>query len=138
MPILSFEPGIYTYNIDAGQHVSNIAYIQWMEIARLKLLDKAGLSVHEIKKRGIAPVLRSTEITYSKPLYLGDKVRVEMWISELKKISAIMRFRFIRLPDEVVATGKQEGLFFSLVTKKPYKLTEEERLLFSAFIHNKK
>ena len=138
MAPISFEPEIYTYNIDFGQHVSNIAYIQWMEIGRLKLLEATGLSVHEIQERGIAPILRHTEITYSKPLYLGDKVRVEMWISELKKISATMRFRFIRLPDEVVAKGKQEGLFFSLETKKPYKLPHEERLCFSEFTENDK
>lgn len=133
MAILSFEPEIYTYNIDAGQHVSNIAYIQWMEIGRLKLLEEAGLPIHELTKRSIAPILRSTEIKYSKPLYLGDRVRVELWISELKKISAVMQFRFLRQPDELVATGKQEGLFFSLETKKPYKLSQEERDRFLAF-----
>ena len=30
MAPISFEPEIYTYNIDSGQHVSNIAYIQCM------------------------------------------------------------------------------------------------------------
>jgi acyl-CoA thioester hydrolase len=39
---------IYTFQIDYAQHVSNIVYIQWMEIARLKLLEEAGLPVHVI------------------------------------------------------------------------------------------
>ena len=59
-----FEESVYTYHIDFAGHVSNIVYIRWMEIGRSKLLEAAGLPVQELLKKGIVPVLVSTEITY--------------------------------------------------------------------------
>lgn len=131
---VTIEPQIYTYDIDSGHHVSNITYIKWMEIGRIKLLETVGMPVHEIEKLGFAPVLTRTEISYKKPLYLGDKVRVELFLSKLRKISGKIKFNFIKDTDEVVAEGEQEALFFSLTTKRPYKLTEEQRLMFARYL----
>ena len=40
-----FDQEIYTFHIDFAGHVSNIVYVQWMEIGRLKLLEAVGLPV---------------------------------------------------------------------------------------------
>jgi acyl-CoA thioesterase FadM len=47
---------IYTFDIDFAAHVSNIAYIRWLEIARLQLLIDIGLPTDELMARGVAPV----------------------------------------------------------------------------------
>ena len=126
---------IYTFHIDSGQHVSNIVYVQWMEMGRNKLLEEVGLPVHEIARdRGIAPVLLSTEITYRKQLFLGDKVRMELWISELGNASAVMDFLFLNDKGDEVATGRQKGIFFNMASKRPYRLSEPERKLFSVYL----
>ncbi|MEO6147781.1 MAG: acyl-CoA thioesterase [Sulfuriferula sp.] len=72
MKKIEYTKPIYTYEIDAGQHVSNIAYIQWMEVGRLRLLEEVGLPIHEIKTKGFVPALVRTEINYKKPLLIGD------------------------------------------------------------------
>ncbi|MDX1336205.1 MAG: thioesterase family protein [Gammaproteobacteria bacterium] len=131
MAFLTIEPEIYTYDIDFNNHVSNISYIRWMEIGRLKLLESIGLPVHEIERQGFAPVLTRTEISYKKPLLLGDKIRVEVGISKLRKISGTLVFRFICC-DEIVAEGEQDALFISVETRKVYKLTEDQRRRFEA------
>ena len=118
MEKIVIAPQIYTYDIDSNRHVSNITYIRWMEMGRIKLLEQVGMPVHKIEKLGFAPVLTRTEISYKKPLYLGDEVRIELSISKLGKASGIISFDFIRDPDELVATGEQEALFFSLETMK--------------------
>jgi acyl-CoA thioester hydrolase len=127
------KPEIYSFNIDSGQHVSNIAYIQWMEMARIELLNQVGMPLHEIDQQGFAPVLTRTEISYRKPLYLGDRVRVELWLTKLANISARMAFRFYRNEDELVAEASQDGLFFSLASKRPYKLSAEQKAGFARF-----
>ena len=137
MKKIIYTPEIYTYNIDFAGHVSNIAYIQWMEIGRLKLLEEIGLSVHEIAKIGITPVLVSTEIKYRKPLYLGDKVTAEVWISELSHATAFMKFRFYKNKSEIAAEGIQKGLFININSQKPHRLTPEQRKLFLAFVEDK-
>lgn len=135
MAKFTFEQNVYTYDIDSSHHVSNITYIKWMEIGRNLLSEQAGLPLHQPEHLGFAPVLRKTEITYKKPLYLGDKVKIEVYFSSLRKIAGIMEFRFYNKEKLLVAEGSQEALFFSLKTKMPHKLSREHREMFAQFLY---
>ncbi len=126
-----FETEVYTYQIDYVGHVSNIVYIQWMEIGRLKLLDAIGLPIKKLEKSGIAPVLVETNIKYKKSLYVEDKVTIEVWISELQNVSAIIQFRFYNGKGELVSTGWQKGLFVNREKMKIHRLSKEEREAFT-------
>ncbi len=72
---VNYEPPIYPFQIDFMRHVSNIVYIQWMEIGRCLLLDAVGMSVAEVAEQGFGPVLVETIVSYKKPLRLGDPWR---------------------------------------------------------------
>ena len=62
MKKLYFEPPIYTFQIDFMRHVSNIVYVQWMEIGRSMLLDAIGMPVAQIATQGFGPVLVETDL----------------------------------------------------------------------------
>lgn len=134
MKKISLELEIYTYQIDFVGHVNNSVYIQWMEIGRTKLLEAVELPVHEIAKHGFTPVLVHTAITYKTPLYLGDAVRMELWLSELRQASAIMKFCFYNGEGTLAAEGHQKGLFVDRKTMRPRRLQPEERKLFSPYV----
>lgn len=134
MQKIEYIKPIYTYEIDSGQHVSNIAYVQWMEVGRLKLLEEVGFPVHEIKSTGFVPALIRTEIRYKKPLFLGDEVRVVLWISELKNASATMRFEFYNQLNDIVAEGEQVGLFIKVDSQRPHKLSASDRARFEPYV----
>lgn len=136
MQKISFELELFNFNIDFIGHVNNIVYIQWMEIARTKLLEAIGLPLHKIFQQGIAPILAQTNITYKSPLYLGDRVRVEMWISELKNASSILQFRFYNEQETLAAEGWQKIVFVDKQTMRPKRLDPEERSLFSLYVHS--
>lgn len=125
-----FEQEIYTYQIDYVGHLSNIVYIEWMEIGRTKLLEYIGLTFEKMETENIAPVLSETEIKYKKSLYLADKIKIEVWVSELKNASAVISFNFFNGKNELAAVGNQLGLFINLTTKKPHRLTEDQRRSF--------
>ncbi len=131
---VKYELEVYTYQIDIVHHLSNIVYIEWMEIGRIKLLEAMGLPIEELEKRGILPVLVETRIRYRRPIYFGDKVYGEIWISELGAASAILQFRFYKNEGELAAEGWQKGLFINTETKKPHRLSSEERNKFEAFL----
>ena len=131
---VNFELEVYTYQIDIVGHLSNIIYIEWMEIGRLKLLEAIGLPVIELTKKDIFPILVNTNITYKKPIFYGDKVRAEIWISKLNAASAIMEFRFIKNDGILAATGYQKGLFITGSTGKPYRIPKEERMLYEKYL----
>jgi len=96
MQKITFELDTYSYQIDFMGHVNNAVYINWMEVGRTKLLEAVGMPTHEIFKQGFAPVLVQTAITYKTPLHLGDRVRIEIWLSELRNASATMQLRFYK------------------------------------------
>ena len=129
-----YSPEIYTFQIDFNQHVSNIVYIEWMEIGRLKLLEEIGLAVHTLVERRITPVLIKTEISYKKPLLLGDNLTIELYLTELNKTSARLFFNFIKNGKTIVAEGLQMGLFINLDTLRPHRLSDDEKALFSPYL----
>jgi acyl-CoA thioester hydrolase len=136
MKKLELYKEIYTYQIDAAGHVSNIVYIQWMEECRLKLLEEIGLPAHKVIKGGVIPVLVEPKIKYKKALYLGEKVKIEVWISELKNVSALIEYRFYNSKNELASVASQVGLFVNSSTIKPHRLTPEEREAFTKFLMN--
>ena len=75
MKKITFDLPIYTFQIDFAGIVSNIVYIEWMEIGRMKLLETVGMPIHEIQEDGIVPVLTHTSIDYKRPFRLGHKTR---------------------------------------------------------------
>lgn len=126
---------IYTYHIDFVGHVNNIIYIQWMENGRMKLLEAIGLPVTEIAHgEGIVPVLTETSITYKKPFFLHNSVKIELWVSVLNNASAIMEFRFYNEKEELCAAGWQKGLFIDRKTMRPSRITEKHREAFEKFL----
>jgi acyl-CoA thioester hydrolase len=131
---IQFEPAIYAFHIDFLRHVSNIVYIQWMEIGRSLLLDAVGMSVAQISEQGFGPVLVETAISYKEQLRLGDRVQAEVWLSELSNASAWMEFQFRTGAGKLAATGRQRGAFIDLATGRPRRLSAEERSRFLPYL----
>jgi acyl-CoA thioester hydrolase len=137
MKKISLALEIYTYQIDFIGHVNSSVYLQWLEIGRLKLLEAVGLPIHEIAKRGFVPVVIDTNISYKAPLYLGDAVQMELWISELKHASAIINFHLYNGSGSLAVEAYQKGLFIDRVSKRPRRLMPEERELFNPYVFSK-
>jgi len=131
--VIDFE--VYTFQIDFSGHVSNVVYVQWMEVARLKLFEAAGPSVREMAEtKGVIPVLTETQIAYKKALYFGDAVRVDAWISELRPASAWVEYRFFNQHGELAASGRQKGVYLYRDTLRPYRMSAEERARLEPFV----
>jgi acyl-CoA thioester hydrolase len=131
---VSFTQPVYTFHIDFNGHVSNIVYVEWMEIARNKLLEAIGLPVHRIMEIGFAPVLIETQITYKNPVHLGDTVTVEIWLTEVTSLYARMAIKIIRSDGALAAWGRQRGVFVRVDSGKPRRLSPDEQARFSSFL----
>ena len=135
MQKLVFEEPIYTYQIDFVGHVNNIVYIQWMENARIKLLQAMGLSITEIaEKEKMLPIITSTFVKYTKPFFLYNTVVVEIWVSELFNASAIFQIRFLNENGELCSSAEQKVLFINTDTQKPSRLIGKYREQFEKFL----
>jgi acyl-CoA thioester hydrolase len=125
---------VYSFHIDNMGHVSNIVFIQWMEILRIALLEEVGLPLAEIAARGFGPVLVETQVSYRQQVRLGDKITGEIWLTELKGASATMAIQFANQDGLVVATGTQRGLFMEFESQRPKRLLPDERERFAHFL----
>lgn len=131
---ITFTENIYTYQIDFNRHVSNIVYIQWMEIGRLKLLEAGGLPIHKIDAQGFAPILIETQIQYKRPLLMGETVVIQVWLSELTRLYAWMEFTFHTDKGELAGTGRQRGVFINIETGRPIRLSKEQMAVFQPYL----
>ena len=138
MARVTCEFEVYTYQIDFARHVSNIVYIQWLEIGRLKLLEAVGLSVACVAERGITPIVAATSIVYQRPVHFGDRVTLEAWVGDFGKASAMVHYRFTNQRGEEVAEATQRGLFVRISDGKPVRLGEEDRVRFAPFVERRK
>ena len=135
MQKLNFDLSIYTFDIDASGHVGNNVYLQWVEMGRCKFLEAVNFPIHTAMASGVAPVIANMNIAYKKPLYLGDKVLLEIWLSELKKVIHTIEFRFYNGDGILAASGQQRGVFVNSQTLKPTALSSEIRDLFIPYVH---
>jgi acyl-CoA thioester hydrolase len=134
MKKVEFEVTVHTFQIDFAGRVSNIVYLQWMEIARTKLLAAAGMPIEELREEGTIPVLARTEVSYKKPLYLGEKARVEAWLSAIGGATAAIEVRFFDSEGDLVASGSHRGVFVNLETGRPQRISPEQRDALKPFV----
>ncbi|MCA9449869.1 MAG: acyl-CoA thioesterase [Candidatus Omnitrophica bacterium] len=138
MGVLEDDLEVYTFDIDFAGHVNNGVYIRWLEIGRTKLLEAVGLPVEKIKETGFYPILAHTEISYKRALFMGERVRVELWVSELTRARVILQFRFLNREGALVAHSRQIGAFIDLETGRPKRLAEDHKKLFMAYYEPEK
>jgi acyl-CoA thioester hydrolase len=126
---------VFTFDIDVADHVSNIVYLRWLEMTRVRFLDAVGLPIDEMIASGIAPVIARTEIDYVRPVRLREQVHVALWLSRLRAASAELRFE-VTVGDEgeVAARADQLGLFVRLVTGRPVRMPADARARFEPYV----
>lgn len=134
MQKLIVELAVYTYDIDYNRHVSNIVFVRWMELCRNKLFDALEISQAELAMQDFLPVVAETQIVYKNPVFFGQSVKAEIWLSELGKASCWMTIYFFNNEGVLVATGRQRGLFISASTNRPTRLSADLRQKFEHFL----
>jgi acyl-CoA thioester hydrolase len=81
----TFQLTISESDIDQLNHVNNVQYLNWVQLAAIKHWNK--LSSKSIDEKYVWVVARH-EIDYILPAFLNDKLTVKTWIGKTKgKIS---------------------------------------------------
>ena len=79
------------YEVDSQGIVNNANYLHYLEHTRHEFCRQAGTSFRRMQADGIDPVLRSVNITYLRPLGLGEEM-----VSKLALRRDGARFVFIQ------------------------------------------
>jgi acyl-CoA thioester hydrolase len=130
-------PPIYTHEfivsegtLDENGHANNVAYVQWMQnIAVLHSWDSG--CTRATQAAGASWVVRSHQIEYFHPAFLGDTLLVLTWVVNFRRAISLRRYKFIRQKDKsVLAKGETNWVFVAAKTGRPITIPEEVRKTF--------
>ncbi|HEY8346979.1 MAG TPA: thioesterase family protein [Symbiobacteriaceae bacterium] len=105
------------------------SYIRWLELGRDQLVKDAGFSYLEMEKQGYHAPVYHLEITYKKPLRLGDRAFVKTWVEENHGVRTVYGFQIVNGEGEVCAEGstthivvrrEKDGTFRPVSFKKAF------------------
>ena len=114
-------------DMDAFQHVNNVAYFRYFESARILYSDKLGL--HKLKdETGIGPILGSTSCKYRLPLTYPDTVSVGAKITDTAKDRFTMQYVvFSHKHQKIAAEGDGVVVMYNYNEGKKAAIPEELR-----------
>jgi len=115
------------YHLDVYQHVNNARYLEFLEEARWAWLEDTE-AFRWMSANHLAFVVVNININYRRPAVLGDVLRVDSRIQQLREKSGVIEQQVIRQSDgEIVADALLTFACIDLRTQKAQVLTGELR-----------
>ncbi len=123
--------GIYTYDIDYAGHVSNTAYVRWLEVLRYHFLEEY-YPVKNLIEEGYFPVVVRTQILYKRPLKLFDECIGSIWVSQYKQVRHTLKAHF-SVQDIIYAEAEHIMAFIDAETSTIRKIPDALMALFRKY-----
>ena len=74
---------VRSYELDFFQHVNNAVYLNYIEQARVELLQNAGFTLDDFLSQKILPVVVNVNINYRRASHLNDELVIFTHISRI-------------------------------------------------------
>jgi acyl-CoA thioester hydrolase len=111
--------------MDVYGHVNNARFLTLYEEARVALMfvgaRNAGVTSFE---EGI--VISRHEVDYLRPVDYGDRVRIEMWVEEIRPSRFVIGYELFD-GDVVASRARSVCVPFDLAAGRPRRLSDAER-----------
>jgi acyl-CoA thioester hydrolase len=86
-------------DIDELDHVSNIAYLRWIQDVAAAHSAAVGLALAQYQRIGGIFVVRKHEIEYLLPALLDDQIELRTWVSDFRGATSRRQTRVVRMRD---------------------------------------
>lgn len=118
-------------DIDQLGHVSNIAYIRWVQDVAVAHSEAVGLGYAAYVNMGAVFVVRRHEVDYLRPALRGDRLVVRTWIDSAQAAKCKRATEIERVADGVVmARAMTTWGFIDVARQRPTRIPDEVRLAF--------
>ena len=119
-------------DVDENCHVSNIAYIRWIQDAARAHSEAIGWTKDRYQSTGCFFLIRRHEVDYMRPAKGGDAIKITTWVDEFRPASATRITRITRANDNVdLVDAKTEWVFVSIAGSRPKRIPAD---VSSAFL----
>lgn len=116
------QPG----DIDDLNHVNNVVYLAWCELAARAHSDRVGMTLPRLMELGAVAVARRHDITYHIPALLGDEVEVCTNLVFSQGIRARREYTLTRVSDQKhLAECVTDWVWVDPVTGRPKRPNPE-------------
>ena len=106
--------------MDAFQHVNNVAYFRYFESARIAYFTRLDLMAFK-NRTGIGPILKSTQCHFKIPLTYPDTVSVGGRVAEIGADRFVMLYRVVSQAHQRVA-AEGDGVLVTFDYKQNRKV----------------
>ncbi len=93
-------------DLDAMGHVNNATYLTYLEEARVRFWDHLASMHRELDPHRFPFVIARAEVDFVRPLFLGDRVWVDLWVSRIGRSSFEFAYRLYNTHMEEVARAR--------------------------------
>jgi acyl-CoA thioester hydrolase len=110
-PIFTIRITVSPAAVDENGHVNNVQYVQWMQdIAVQHYTHMGGLTL--TRAIGATWVVRSHQVEYLRPAYLGEKIEARTWVVNVRRVRSLRRYEFVRISDgSILVRGATDWVF---------------------------
>jgi acyl-CoA thioester hydrolase len=125
-------------DIDALGHVSNIAYVRWIQDAAVAHSTAVGLDFDSYRRLGAVFVVRRHEIDYLRPVLRSDRVEARTWIDTAMAAKCTRVTELRRASDGgLAAKALTTWGFIDAVTGRPTRIPSELMAPFGLVIERR-
>lgn len=119
-------------DFDAMAHVNNTAYFEFMQDARVSLIQEMGHGRSSLQR--ISHFVARNEIDYIKPIEMDDHdVIVELWVSRFGGASYDVSYEILNERGEVCAKAKSVMVTVEVATGTVIRVPDEVREALAGF-----
>ena len=109
-------------DIDELGHAGNFHYVRWMQHAAVAHSTANGWPPERYNELGGGWVVRSHQITYLKPAFEGDELRIETWVENIRPATSLRRYEIRRKDGALLARAETDWAFVNYTTQKPVRI----------------
>lgn len=130
-PVYSYEFTIPDTAVDQNGHVNNVMYVQWMQDAAVRHYEAMG-GTQPTQAIGATWVVRSHKVVYLRPAFAGERIRVQTWVVNMRRVRSLRRYCFLRVTDEqLLVRGETDWVFVDANSGAPRAVPPQVTGLFT-------
>jgi acyl-CoA thioester hydrolase len=113
-------------DMDAYQHVNNVAFLGYFEMARISLFREQTEHHHQTARRqGL--IVAAHDIAYKRQVvYSSTPLQVDVWVTDVRNATFRCRYELFD-HGKLAVTGSTTIVPFDFALERPRRLTPEEK-----------
>ena len=113
-------------DMDAYQHINNVAFLGYFEMARISLFREQ--PTHDLRtgqRKGL--IVAAHDIAYKRQVvYSSQPLQVDVWVTDVRAATFLCRYELFD-HGRLAVTGSTKIVPFDFALERPRRLTPEEK-----------